>query len=615
MIDRSENFDLGRDRNLIKDVRDGVRQTQTVERLLERFFARDSSRRIEIQILADEVGMGKTFVALGVAYSILSHLKQSRSDSDLDGCYKRILVLTPNNHALFKKWGREVLEFSKRCVAPEHQDGDLCFAPQLIERIDDLAVALRKGGRQPQILVARVGLFGRDKLLDYELKRRFLLGTLFRHWGVRFNYDARDRLLKGAPDWWPRRAERLTDVTEDEDRRLPFSEADLLRILSAFNQNDRGEVETLLDLCREISTPHFRDRDEAFRKVEAKLNNLYRLAAIRSLKQDFPLLIVDEAHHWKNGPEAGTNGFGDFAQYIAPHVRRALLLTATPFQLRPDEMLEILKVSETMQPCPTQAASGPRVDKLRSFREEKLRPTLKRAEQQSRHFSRAWSRLPPTITTDDLAKAWIEPQFVNVRQGIVALAGYSAGSSDQKNLRELIDQAVAGCDPDIRQFLREALTLLAANADLSCELGKVVIRHRRRTEHRSFRVGHEYQLTNGHSVPRPDQHLLHAAPGLDIRGEAELPQFLLMRCVSEMKKGKGRSSLGSDLTGCYSTLLGSAQGRSVQSSLSDSDDGLAYLDLLMAMVGEKQDHKHPKLAQVLNEVFGKTVLPLGTVKR
>jgi hypothetical protein len=76
-----------------------------------------------------------------------------------------------------------------------------------------------------------------------------------------------------------------------------------------------------------------------------------------------------------------------------------------------------------------------------------------------------------------------------------------------------------------------------------------------------------------------------------------------MRCVSEMKQGKGRSSLGSDLTGCYSTLLGSAEGKDVKNCLKDSPSGKLYLDLLMDMVSAKQDPKHPKLERVVREVL------------
>ena len=90
MITRSKDFDLGRDKDRMKDPNDAARQLRTVEILLERFFHPRSSQRFEIQILADEVGMGKTFVALGLAYSILAHLKQARVESDLAGCYQRV---------------------------------------------------------------------------------------------------------------------------------------------------------------------------------------------------------------------------------------------------------------------------------------------------------------------------------------------------------------------------------------------------------------------------------------------------------------------------------------------------------------------------------------------
>ena len=73
----------------------------------------------------------------------------------------------------------------------------------------------------------------------------------------------------------------------------------------------------------------------------------------------------------------------------------------------------------------------------------------------------------------------------------------------------------------IQQFMKEALHLFAYNADLSHELGKLVIRHRRQTEHRLFLVGAEDGPKLPTSPSRPDGHILRAAPGLDIRGEAE----------------------------------------------------------------------------------------------
>jgi hypothetical protein len=603
MIAPSKDFDLGRDNRMKERPEDAARQLQTVKVLLERFFHPRSTQRFEIQILADEVGMGKTFVALGLAYSILVHLKQSRTEPDLDGCYQRVLVLTPNNHALYRKWIREVSEFKRRCVPPENQSADINFAPLAVDRLDDLAVALRKPGRQPQVIVARMGLFGGDKLLDYDLKRRFTLGVLFRYWGVSFNYDQRQRLLKGAVGW-PSNPDYLTELTDDEDRRLPFSEDQLLGILRSLKTEDRQALDSLLADCRKIAQPFFRARADEFanRHIEQKLRNIYRLAALSSIQRNFPLLIVDEAHNWKNGPLAGANGFRDFSQFIAPHVRRALLMTATPFQLRPDEMLEILKVSDTMQPCPTQAESSIRVGRLEKFREQTIRPVLANAESHSRHFSRAWVRIPRRVTAQALDEGWNSPGLAIARGKIVTLASLDGVITDHgADLKKIISGAVAGIDPDIRQFLWEALYLFAYNADLSRELGKLVIRHRRQTDHRLFLIGAEYGQPLPGTLARPDGHILHAAPGLDIRGEAELPQYLLMRCVSEMKGGKGRSSLGSDLTGCYSTLHKSAEGRRVQQSLGEAHDARRYLEILFDLVNKRHDPRHPKVSAVVDE--------------
>lgn len=604
MITRSLDFDLGLDQTRIKDPKDAERQTRTVDTLLKRFFDSKGADRFEIQILADEVGMGKTFVALGLAYSVLSHLKQKRVEADLDGCYQRILVITPNNHALYRKWIREVAEFRRRCVLPAHQSNDLTFAASPVDRLDDLAVALRKPGRQPQVVIARMGLFGGDKLIDYDLKRQFMLGVLFRYWGNSFNHQLRERLLRGAPGSWPQRPDHLTELSEDEDQRLPFSEEQLLTILRSLGAEDRETVDSLLDDCREIAQPYFHNRDEAFGKIERKLILTYRMATIRSIQRDFPLLIVDEAHNWKNGPAHGANGFEDFSKYVAPHVRRALLLTATPFQLRPDEMIEILKVSDYLRPCPTIAHSRNRTDRLRKLREETIRPVLAASESHSRRFSRAWVKIPHHVKPEALAVVWSSQEFNLIRSRIRELAereGVVMAHSSE--LADIVSGAVAGTDPNIREFLKEALYLYAYNADLSTELGRLVIRHRRQTDHRQFQVGVEYGQTLQTESIRSDAHVLHSAPGLDIRGEAELPQFLLMRCVSEMKGGKGRSSLGSDLTGCYSTLHESAEGRRVQKALTQTPTGGLYLKLLFDMVDHRHDPKHPKLAAVVQEVL------------
>ncbi len=598
-VTRSSHFDLGLDTTRIKDSRDAKRQSFTVDKLLERFFHASDKRRWEIQVLADEVGMGKTFVGLGVAYSLLEAMKNKLIVDDLKGCCQKVLIITPNNSALFSKWHREVGEFVKRCVHQENREkANKWFAPVSIERLDDLVFELRRHGSGPNVIVTNMGVFSGSRFQHYDVKRRQLLGVLFRYWGNRFRTDLRNSLLKGAPDGWPSDPSLLDKFNETENSQLRFSSSELSIAISKLDESEKC-LESLLDTCIEIAQPYVRGRDELFRTVSDKLNSVYRSLMPYLNRQSLPLVIVDEAHNWKRGPSLGSNGYKAFSDLFQSRIRRLLLLTATPFQLRPAEMLEILKVSDHLHPCPDQAQSEVRRNRLQVQREQILRPILEQAANCGRGFSKAWSRLSPTVKTSSLQTAWESTAVIKSRE---KLAGFAKkqGLTKFAEIDQSINTAVQEVDPEIRQLIREALRLFAWNTGLSNELGAIVIRHRRQTGHRHFRVGHEYELENVSSLARPDRHVLHSSHGIDVKGEGELPHYLLMRCVSEMKGGKGRSSLGSALTGCYSTLINSAEGKAVRNRLTGSKVGKVYLDQLMGMVSERHDPKHPKVRAVVD---------------
>jgi hypothetical protein len=599
MIDRCSDFDLGLDRVRIKDG-DAARQHATVDSILARMFAPRTEDRAELQMLADEVGLGKTYIALGVAYSVLAHMRSGAAEPDLDGCYQKVLVITPQNQALFGKWNREVAEFVRRCV-PEPLAGEAraWFAPAPVERLDDLAVELRRPGKGRRVIVTHMGVFGGGKLTNYGLKRRFLLGCLFRHWGTRFRLDARERLLRGAPDDWPRDPTSLTLLTPEQHEILSFDEDEVMRALSLVSQKG-DDLDRLLAICIEVAEPFTRAREERFIDINKGLTALYRRVATILIGKDLPLVIVDEAHNWKNGPSANANGYDTFKSSIAGRTRRALLLTATPFQLRPDEMLELLRISDDIAPCPTISATSVRRHALKQHRENTIRPALKGSTGASQRFSKAWARLPPAISMADLQAAWDTPGLVKTRAALRKLA-LGPGAASERAAGPIVVEATTPFDPSIRALLREALLVYTFNADLSAELGALVIRHRRKTQHRAFRVGREYGAAS--PVVRLDNHVLHAAPGLDVLGEGELPHYILMRCVSEMNQGRGRSSLGANLTGCYSTLLDSSEGKLIREGLSRSVTGKVYFDLLGDLVTEKQDPKHPKLREVVESVL------------
>lgn len=598
MISRSDQFDLGRDHTRIKDPRDARRQEATVQVLLDRFFHHDPDQRWEIQVLADEVGMGKTFVALGTAYSLLRAMQDGLPENDLKNCYQRVLVITPTNSALFSKWRLEVSEFVKRCVETRFQnEAARWFAPNPVDRLDELIQALRRPGSGPQLIIANMGIFDGGRLLHLNVKRQFLLGLLFRFWGARFNHSRRRLLLKGAPEGWPSDGRLLLRMSTEEAVRLQFKSQELLNALKRLNAREAC-VEELLERCRNIGTPGFRGRREAFNEVAEGLTDVYRRLMRYLILKSLPLVIVDEAHNWKNGPAMGVNGYRRFKSLLNGRMRRVLLLTATPFQLRPSEMLKILKVGDLLRASPDRVESEIRHKRLRTHRELVVHPALDQAERSSRSFSRTWSRLPDHVTQGQIEAVWNSPEIVSCRHALSNKISRASGASEVDD-EAMIQGATRDVEPVVRQLIREGLRLLIRNLVLSQVLGALVIRHRRQTDHRFVQVGDEYRHRLEELKHRPDQHILHASPGIDVRGDGELPHYLLMRCVSEMKGGKGRTALGNSLTGCYSTLMCGSEGQTIRKKLSESALGKLYLGLLGRMVNEKRDRKHPKVHEVV----------------
>ena len=96
---------------------DRRRQTRTAKAILQRFFSRRMLNRREMVILADEVGLGKTYVAIAVAVSILDAIRRGNTPSGFPTYRPLVLVLTPSNDSLFNKWKREMEAFKQNCVS------------------------------------------------------------------------------------------------------------------------------------------------------------------------------------------------------------------------------------------------------------------------------------------------------------------------------------------------------------------------------------------------------------------------------------------------------------------------------------------------------------------
>lgn len=583
MIELTQALDLGADRTRMKNAHDVERQNETARSLLRRLYG-GGADQVELQLLADEVGMGKTFVALAVAYSVL---EAQKGEPELAGCYQKVLVLVPQNDELKNKWHREVGEIVKRCAKPEYQKAaQALFKAKTVEKPDDLVAALRKGTER--VVVAKTSSLG-ARIKDEDVKARLTLATLFRHFGRALPLETREVLLKGAPGW-PTDPTALRDKDEEE-KCLPLP-GDVIEaaIRNAAERELQDEAGAILALCKEWGTPNVRRRDEGFAAIRRKLIQFYKHACWSLLGSDLPLVIVDEAHQWKNK----RHDFPAFSQFIAPRARRALLLTATPFQLHPSEILSLLEVSDFLGIPETRRAA------LTEARVHVVKPALERAQTESLAFARKWASLGGQLDPVPLRDTWDAPAASEARAALAGLAN-EFGALSEAAVAAVVQKARHHLAPELRDFVCQALRLYAFNRDLGDELGRFVVRHRRSTQHRIVRAGHEIDHDAELLKQRPDAHVLHAAPGLDVHGDDELPLYLLMRATAELEGGKRTADLGSSLTGCYSTFFMSAASASFANA-ADAGNAATYVQLLNDLVGDPSaDATHPKMRRVVQE--------------
>lgn len=358
-------LDLGKDRDRITH-HDAVRQTATVNHILRAFCGPLSERR-EVQVLADEVGMGKTYVALAAAYSLLSVLRDKSRERELDdlaSCYKCVLVITPGgNAALADKWDREDEALLTRCAV----DGERTrwFRSVLCESADQLLQAIYKANDlrrrgEPVVLIAQSNIFTK-RLSDSAV--RFVTACLFRWWGNGLRMRERYHIVRGlshtvgswgwedAAQWtdrgeydidlwdWSRHERFLSSSDSEHDKWEPRWERHLFadvsvtydqmaRALDRFARDGgREELEELRRTCNSVPlkqpgdrrTLEFAEWKKWFRSLKNGLRDIFKQLWKYLLDRPLPLVITDEAHHWRNN-EAGE--FRAIRDFIAPYARR-----------------------------------------------------------------------------------------------------------------------------------------------------------------------------------------------------------------------------------------------------------------------------------------------------
>ncbi len=364
---------------------DWTRQRRTAVDILQRMQTQEGV------ILADQVGMGKTYVALIVAVS------EILSTPDLG----QVVIFVPP--AVAAKWVREWNKFNEslldpgtgiRCVDHPIRSGEdfLKVLDDPPDRRNHIIVvthtALTTTLKDPFIQLALMHYATRNRHGAAVLRERIAKWSTGRSGllrNARFTPDRVGKLLDTAPSNWRDAWRRLTGDELADD---PVPEA-LERVARTLNFDD---LKAVIEALPVRSSTDINRRLERARKELARITQTTWKSMISSTELDLPLLIVDEAHRLKNDytqisrlfaarsddPDAGA--FADI-------FRRMLFLTATPFELGHSELINVLSRMDAVRPLDPPPAQ-PLAERL-----EALSRVLTTAQASAITFDAAWSRL------------------------------------------------------------------------------------------------------------------------------------------------------------------------------------------------------------------------------
>ncbi len=416
---------------------DAKRQNRTAKEILRRLHNQPGL------ILADEVGMGKTFVALAVATSVYLEDKKHRP----------VVVMVPSS--LKEKWPRDYTLFRERAVQGTINQsldyGKAEKAEQFLKFLDDpperrKAIiflthgAMSRGLRDGWIKLALIQRALHRRWNTEKIKKalyRSLGQILNMRWAERHRESIWEELLNKHPEKWLIHLQRVgidpeNDQNPDTDDD-PVPEA----IIKVFSEIDLSEVYEAIKLIPYIRSKHYDKRVKAATKIIDENLRIIWEKLLKNLKEELPLLILDEAHHLKNARTILASLFSteeakDDASLIeqegplAGMFERMLFLTATPFQLGHAELCNVLDrfAGIRWNSFSTNGSS------LYQYQKEilKLRTLLDSAQLRSLALDHAWDRLK----NDDIVCG--ERQFENIEEWWTAIRSSSDNLTSNTNL-------------------------------------------------------------------------------------------------------------------------------------------------------------------------------------
>ena len=371
---------------------DAARQKRTACEILNRLALQPGV------ILADEVGMGKTFVALAVAVSVALENRAKRP----------VVVMVPSS--LKDKWPADFSLFREKCLPKKLGErirgGQADRAVQFLKFLDDppdrrqsviflTHGAMSQGLNDQWVMLALIWQSlhrrkGGDRLRTALCR---VMGELLQmKWIDNRDSELWAKLLGKHPADWLKPIQGVLD--EDDD---PVPEA----VWKALPQlNTDAVYNALYSIPLRMSKNFHEYVLNARHVIKAEVRALWK-ECLAKIRFRLPLLVLDEAHHLKNADtklaslfrSADAHGDADEISRgpLSGVFERMLFLTATPFQLGHGELCSVL---DRFDGISWNGATAPECGREGFATQRKdLRDALDAAQEAAVTLDHSWGRL------------------------------------------------------------------------------------------------------------------------------------------------------------------------------------------------------------------------------
>lgn len=285
-----------------------------------------------------------------------------------------------------------------------------------------------------------------------------------------------------------------------------------------------------------------------------------------SIKEVFSLVVIDEAHNWKNG----ARGAIDFQKYIAPHIENKLLLTATPVQLHTNELKAIIDYAN--------GNDNANNSKRLFDNSGDLDEAITQCKECSTKFFKEWKKLT-------------EKQQKEINDYV---------QEETKVTKTLIEQIN---DNELNDFLKTVLEYKEKLNSYEKKLNNIVIKHKKPKKIRQYHCGNEFSADKLKFI---NKHYLYETTGYANENN-QLLSFIGMRAqqlIARKKTQQESVCLLGGINSSYEAFNQYFENKKIKNCNNK------YMDFFLNQIRKSQ---HPKVTATVERAFNNLLLGKKTL--